>query len=218
MSLLDFTTAELYGMLDRADEFGVSLIGGDTCSSKAGLVISVTVMGEQLPGKIIRRKGARAGDAVFVTGTLGDSALALEMLKKGERGGAAAERHLDPSPRVHEGIALAAAGIPTAMIDISDGLLIDLSRLCDESNAGVRLFMKQVPLSRQMKRAASFLGLIPDALAMSGGEDYELLFTSPPGKKVDAFCIGEITDSDRIIIGRDGTARPLSPEGYQHWH
>jgi thiamine-monophosphate kinase len=109
------------------------------------------------------------------------------------------------------------AGMASAMIDVSDGLFIDLSRLCEESRVGARIFMQQLPLSVQMKKAAAFLGRKPDVFATSGGEDYELLFTAPPRRRVNAVCIGEITDSERVVVGRDGSERPFSPEGYQHW-
>ena len=105
----------------------------------------------------------------------------------------------------------------TAMIDVSDGLLIDLSRLCNESRVGARLYEEKIPISAEMRKAASCLGLSPLTLALSGGEDYELLFAAPPGKKVRALCIGDITESKRIIVDSAGNERPFSAEGYQHF-
>jgi thiamine-monophosphate kinase len=105
----------------------------------------------------------------------------------------------------------------TAMIDVSDGLLIDLSRLCNESRVGARLYEEKIPISAEMREAASCLGLSPLTLALSGGEDYELLFTAPPGKKVRALCVGDITDSKRIIVDNAGKERSFSAEGYQHF-
>lgn len=110
------------------------------------------------------------------------------------------------------------SGVATAMIDVSDGLFIDLSRLCDESGVGARVSMGQLPLSSQMKKAAGALGSDPYKLATCGGEDYVLLFTASSKRKVDAVCIGEITESDRVFIDRNGREKPLLPEGYQHWH
>ncbi len=226
---VEFLDDFIRGMLDRADEFGVALIGGDTCSSKSGLVISVTVMGEQLPGKIIRRGGAGAGDIVFVTGTLGDSALGLEMLKKGDRGGPATEKHLDPLPRVREGIALAKAGIPTAMIDISDGLLADLGHILQCSATGARLELGKIPLSSFFREKCSPLSEESYSLALAGGEDYELLFTAPScrnGEIIDLFvrlgtpvtAIGEITtDLGLSVISDDGGEYGILKRGFNHF-
>ncbi|NCO67463.1 MAG: thiamine-phosphate kinase [Nitrospirae bacterium CG_4_10_14_0_8_um_filter_41_23] len=105
----------------------------------------------------------------------------------------------------------------TSMIDISDGLLIDLTRLCNESKVGARIYIENIPVSPELKQAASHLGISPVKLALSGGEDYELLFTALPNKKTKAFCIGEITKSERVIIDNSGRERPLVPEGYQHF-
>lgn len=226
---VEFLDDFIRGMLDRADEFGVSLIGGDTCSSKSGLVISVTVMGEQLPGKIIRRRGAGAGDTVFVTGTLGDSALGLELLKKGERGGPATEKHLDPLPRVREGIALAKAGIPTAMIDISDGLLADLGHILQCSATGARLELGKIPLSAFFLEKCAPLSKESFHLALAGGEDYELLFTAPACRNsevIDMFerlgtpvtAIGEITtDPGLSVISGDGGEYGILRTGFNHF-
>ncbi len=105
----------------------------------------------------------------------------------------------------------------TSMIDISDGLLIDLSRLCDESKVGARIYTKNIPVSSELKRAASCLGISPIRLALSGGEDYELLFTAPRDKRVKAIYIGDITESERVIIDTSGKKKTFSAEGYQHF-
>jgi thiamine-monophosphate kinase len=103
------------------------------------------------------------------------------------------------------------------MIDVSDGLLIDLSRLCIESRVGARVYEEKIPISAEMRAAASCLGLSPLTLALSGGEDYELLFTAPPEKKVKALHIGDITKSKRVIVDSAGKERSFSAEGYQHF-
>ncbi|MDI6890333.1 MAG: thiamine-phosphate kinase [Thermodesulfovibrionales bacterium] len=105
----------------------------------------------------------------------------------------------------------------TSMIDISDGLLIDLSRLCDESKVGARIYIKNIPMSSELKKTASYLGIPPIKLALSGGEDYELLFTTPAEKKVKAIYIGDITESEKIIIHTLGRKKTFSAEGYQHF-
>jgi thiamine-monophosphate kinase len=103
------------------------------------------------------------------------------------------------------------------MIDVSDGLLIDLSRICDESRVGALLYREKIPVSPELKQVASRLGLSPLKLAFSGGEDYELLFTAPPQKRVRAVHIGEIVKRGRFIIDRSGRKKPFSPKGYQHF-
>lgn len=105
----------------------------------------------------------------------------------------------------------------TAMIDVSDGLFIDLSRLCEESKVGARLLVKELPISPGMKRTARALGIDPYRLATGGGEDYELLFTAPPRRKVAFPCIGEVTRSGMVLVGPGVRERELRPEGYRHW-
>lgn len=105
----------------------------------------------------------------------------------------------------------------TSMIDVSDGLFIDLCRICDESAVGARVYLDRIPLSDELKYAAESMGLDPLSLAVSGGEDYELLFTSPEGGLHNAFCIGEIIEKDRIVVDREGRESALKGEGYQHF-
>ena len=105
----------------------------------------------------------------------------------------------------------------TAMIDISDGLQLDLTRLCKESKVGARIFKEKIPISAEMKETASLLGLSPLGLALTGGEDYELLFTAPPEKKVNAIYIGDIVKSKTGIVDSFGKEKPFSAEGYRHF-
>jgi thiamine-monophosphate kinase len=225
---VEFLDDFMRGMLGRADEFGVTLIGGDTCSSKGGLVVSLTIVGEQTPDRIIRRGGAVPGDIVFVTGYLGDSALGLEMLKNGEPGNFATEKHLDPFPRVREGIALAESGIPTAMIDISDGLLADLGHILECSGTGARLDLEKIPLSSFFREKCCSLSEESYSLALAGGEDYELLFTAPSSGKngIDAIsalsgipvtAIGEITSAGGLTVISCGSPYEISRRGFNHF-
>jgi thiamine-monophosphate kinase len=226
---LEFIDDFIRGALSIAELFGVSLIGGDTCSSAGGLVISVTVMGEQVPGKVVHRRGAAAGDLVFVTGTLGDSALGLQMLKRGERGGWATDRHLDPSPRVREGVALAEAGIPTAMIDVSDGLLADLGHILEQSAVGARLELEKIPLSSFFLEKCRPLCDESISLALAGGEDYELLFTAPALRSQEIFdllqhlgtpvtVVGEITAGRGLrVMMEDGGEYRITKMGFNHF-
>lgn len=217
------------GMLSLAGEHGVTLVGGDTCRSRSGLVISVTLHGEQEPGFVVRRSGASAGDRIFVTGTIGDSALGLELLRRGERQGWAVDRHLDPTPRVRAGILLGRAGTPSAMIDVSDGLAADLGHILELSGVGARLDSSLIPRSPWFLEHARDVVPDPALLALTGGEDYELLFTVPAGRSgeiahilagsgVAAVDIGEITAGDKlVVVGADGQEAVVSQGGYNHF-
>ncbi len=200
--ILDF----YHGFKDLLRLQQTELIGGDTCASRDRLFISVTALGEAKAARIITRSGARPGDRVFVTGTLGDSAAGLEILQKGTgpvsgtRGQrnnkrvprtaqtAAAqliERHLRPRPRVKEGRLIAASGCASAMIDISDGLSSDLSHLCNKSGVGADIVQDSIPVSEALKSicGARSRGKKVELMhALNGGEDYELLFTVPPAR------------------------------------
>ena len=225
---VEFLDDFIDGLLGLAAEYDVALIGGDTCASPGGLVISLTVMGEQLPERVVRRDGARPGDLVFVTGTLGDAALGLELLKAGVLRGEGVARQLNPPPRVREGLALAATGLPTAMIDVSDGLLADLGHILRLSGAGARLELDKIPRS-DFLRSHTAATSDPFSLSLSGGEDYELLFTAPPTAAAaiqsllaalgtPVTLIGEITSSPGIrTISVDGNDYQPRKNGYNHF-
>jgi thiamine-monophosphate kinase len=226
---LDFLDDCISGMLSQAEQFEVSLIGGDTCSSSGPLVLTLTVLGEQSPDLLVRRSGARPGDLVCVTGTIGDSALGLRLLQQGERQGETILRHLDPTPRVREGLALAEAGLPSAMIDLSDGPLADLGHILDLSSVGARIDSEALPLSDAFREHFPTVTEEALALALSGGEDYELLFTVPPEKmsKVSLLLdklgtpvsvIGIITEGKTVsTIGPDGREFSLARKGFDHF-
>ncbi|RNC72311.1 MAG: thiamine-phosphate kinase [Desulfuromonadales bacterium] len=217
------------GMLALADEFGVTLVGGDTCRSPAGLVISVTLHGEQTPDLVVRRNGARPGDQIFVTGTVGDAALGLELLRQGRRDGWAVERHLDPPPRVRAGLALAGAGLPTAMIDVSDGVAADLGHILELSGVGARIDAGSLPLSPYFREHAPRVCADPALLALTGGEDYELLFSVPAGREAEAASIltgigvpvtsiGAITTGGPLTVtAADGREIAVSRGGFNHF-
>ncbi len=226
---LDFLDNLISGMLSRAEQFGVHLIGGDTCSSSGPLVLNLTVLGEQSPDMLVRRSGARPGDQICVTGTVGDSALGLRLLRQGGRKGDAIARHLDPLPRVREGLALAEAAIPSSMIDLSDGLLADLGHILDLSAVGARIYSEELPLSDTFRKHFPLVTEEALSLALAGGEDYELLFTAPPEKIPQIFpllekmgtpvsVIGTITEENtRAVIGSDGKEISLDRKGYDHF-
>jgi len=197
------------------------------------MTLSLTVLGHV--EKPIRRAGAREGQGIFVTGMLGDSACGLELLRKigrpvdldRPRGGGRLprgfpawqdaepllRRHLKPLAR-RPGRFLRKAA---AMMDISDGLFLDLWRLCEESGVGARIYEDRIPISVEMTKAASYLGLDPLRLAATGGEDYELLFTSPAGSLPGAIRIGEVTRAGMVIVDSSGRRETFAPEGYTHF-
>lgn len=218
------------GFLALAAEHHVALIGGDTCASRSGLAVSVTIMGEQYPSRVIRRSGARPDDDIWVTGTLGDAALALNMLEKGETvPGELLNRLLDPTPRVSAALALAEEALVTAMIDVSDGVLADFGHIAEQSGVGGRLELAGIPLS------ASFRShLFPDAaspyrLALAGGEDYELCFTARRASRENVVTcmkkcgiavtrIGIVTGSPGVTaVNPDGSLFDCRTEGYNHF-
>lgn len=233
----DFIKKFFEGVKAALRRYGASLVGGDVSSAKGPAALSATLLGHAR--RPVLRSGARPGDKLYVTGTLGDSACGLALLKKikkpvdfkvpfdlpGKKGALPLrwaamrpllERHLMPEARP-PGAFVGASGA-SAMIDVSDGLFIDLMRLCDESGAGVRVLTEKLPVSAELREAASFLGLDPLRLAVSGGEDYELLFTASKGiRPLRATLIGEIVKSGRFAVDGSGRESAISPEGYLHF-
>ncbi len=234
---VEFLDAFLTSFLALADQYAVTLIGGDTCASPAGLMVSVTLVGEQSPDRILTRRAAKPGDLVVVSGTVGDAALGLELLQgrlvaTGDDADAVRfciNRHLRPMPRVALGQLLANAGMVRAMIDLSDGIMADLGHILTASNVGARLEATQLPISGAYRTlAASMPGNFWE-LALTGGEDYELLFTVPQELEADLRCIqadgevrltviGAITaESGLQIFDGTGAALQFPRSGYNHF-
>jgi len=179
---LAFISLFYRGLKDGAKRFGVDLIGGDTSLSKK-IIINICLLGEGKKGNLLFRSGARVGDDLFVSGTLGDAALGLKILQKnGLRGRPEGliKKHLSPSPRIQLGQVLARNHWATAMIDVSDGLLTDTNHLLEESRVGVWIWEDRIPLSNLYQKWIHSFSKSPYRFALSGGEDYELLFTAPP--------------------------------------
>jgi thiamine-monophosphate kinase len=217
------------GLHDVGQSSRAFLAGGNTCRSPQ-VSINIGLIGEAPHGAILRQ-GARVGDLVCLTGTVGDSALGLELLQKGgnrkkEAVSYLIKRHLDPEARINEGLTLSKEKIPTSMIDISDGLLQDLGHLCRASAVGAMIEANTIPLS------TAYADLAKERLefAMSGGEDYELLFTVPPkneGKLYESFRrlgtpvtrIGVVTEKAKGIrvVGEDGKTIRFQRHGYNHF-
>jgi thiamine-monophosphate kinase len=230
---------ELYGgMREGADDYGMALVGGDT-SRGDRTVISVSVYGEVARGRAVTRSGARPGDRVVVTGALGASAGGLRVARTtGERrrdllstewGRALLAVHERPVARLGEGQALAGAGA-TAMIDLSDGLALDLWRVCEESGVGARIRLADLPVADGLDELSRIEPVDPLDLALHGGEDYELL-AAIPGRAVDGARqrlsegfgtlltqIGEVTEGPGLIaVDVDGAEAPLQPKGWDHF-
>jgi thiamine-monophosphate kinase len=230
---LDFIRALYRGLHAQARRFGIALVGGDTVRTRNGLSIAVTLIGSAHTRRVVYRRGARPGDLIFASGTLGDSALGLTLLQQGSPVSSRhhlIRRHLDPEPRVALGQALAASRLATSMIDISDGLAADLGHILEQSRAGAELYLEKLPLSRAYQQQCTSLCDDYYAPAVCGGEDYELLFTAPPSLRaaveacssttgVKVTCIGVITETpDRLRIV-DATGKEYTPDekGFRHF-
>ena len=241
---------DLYqGIWETAEAAGVAVVGGDLSEAPC-LILSVTVIGEGEVDRLVRRSGSKVGETVWVTGALGRAAAGLCALKagytmtqsgaKGRRGkkissqarkalGETIQAQLYPVARYREGRVLAEAKLASAMIDLSDGLASDLNRLAEESDVGARIFANRVPVDHSTKQVASLLGLDPLELAVTGGEDFELLFTSgaDPARIQETLVhsgftqphsIGEILPAAEglFVVGPRGKQEPL-PGGYEHF-
>jgi thiamine-monophosphate kinase len=227
-----FVSSFYLGLKEAAKRFGVDLVGGDTSHSQK-IVVNICLLGEGRKGSILFRKGAAAGDHLFVSGTLGDSALGLNILRKGgltARPNGLIRKHLCPVPRIELGRALGKDRLATAMIDVSDGLLIDTKHLLDESGVGARIWEERIPLSGLYRRWVRLYSKDPLRIALTGGEDYELLFTAPPGARrkimplagslnLPITCIGEIRPRKEgfRLIRKNGTEYSPAFLGFEHF-
>lgn len=211
----------LAGLLEAAEEFRVPLAGGDTAQSAGGIQADIVLVGSVPKGKAVLRSGARPGDQIYVTGELGGSAAAIARLRegKGEVRAADYERHFHPAARVAVGQWLRRRGLASAMIDVSDGLSTDLEHICEESGVGAEIEITAIPRAR-VGHPAQQVGF---ELAVHGGEDYELLFTS--AKKIPAKVAGvPVTRVGQIkrrrgmvLIEEDGRRRRLAARGWEHF-
>jgi len=204
---------ELYeGLLPLAERYDVALAGGDTNCWSGQLVIDVTILGQPGPAPPWQRSGARPSDAILVTGELG---------------GSLAGRHLDFEPRVNEALAIAERWPIRAAMDISDGLSLDLSRMCAVSNCGAELELSRIPVSNAARETAAKTRRDPLEHALTDGEDFELLLAAPPEVAAEMTAADDlgvrVTEIGRFvkqggIRGRDasGNLRELAPAGYVH--
>lgn len=231
---------ELYaGIRLACDIYGVDLVGGDTTASRAGLVISITCIGDVAKGEAVGRDGARDTDLICVSGDLGAAYMGLQLLEREKAASVGikdfmpkfegkeylVERQLKPEARKDIVALLAEAGIkPTSMIDISDGLSSELLHICHASKTGCRVYEDRIPIDYQTAIMAEELNMNLVTAALNGGEDYELLFTVPLHchekiKEINGVkVIGHIT-SDSLgcaLVTRDGAEMPLRAQGFNH--
>jgi thiamine-monophosphate kinase len=205
------------GLYEAADEWGVVLAGGDTTKGDQ-LVVSIQMSGDLAPGTALYRSGAKAGDTIYVTGTLGDAAAGLGQIAEGESRHYLARRFARPTARVDTGKAL--AGIAHAAIDVSDGLVADLGKILEASGVGAELDVHHLPLSQELLDAAGREQALQ--YAMGGGDDYELCFTVPEPLLPDGIAsavtaIGRIT-AETGLVCRDGeSVVPFDDTGYRHF-
>ncbi|MEX2009259.1 MAG: thiamine-phosphate kinase [Dongiaceae bacterium] len=194
------------GLAADQAEFDVGLLGGDTAATPGPLTLSVTAFGDVARGAAPPRRGARAGDLVLVSGTLGDAALGLRSLR-GQLADLPAvqreflvDRYRLPRPRVALGLALAESGLATAAIDVSDGLVADLGHICETSGLGAVVEAARLPLSA----AAAACAAQPELLqaVLGGGDDYELLFAAPPDAAAALAALAGRLGLPLTVIGR----------------
>lgn len=231
---------QLYAGIRKACEiYGVDLVGGDTTSSRQGLVISITCIGDAPADRIVYRDGAKDTDLICVSGDLGAAYMGLQLLEREKVASAGqkdfvprfegkeylVERQLKPEARRDIVNELAEAGIkPTAMMDISDGLSSELIHICKQSHTGCRIYEDRIPIDYQTAVMAEELGMNLVTAALNGGEDYELLFTVPltDHEKVSKLSgvkvIGHITKPELgcAMITRDDVEIPLRAQGWNH--
>jgi thiamine-monophosphate kinase len=205
------------GLHAAAAEHAVSLVGGDTTYGRT-LVVTVQITGDVPSGKALLRVGAKPGDQIYVTGSVGDAAAGLELLSGGTPDRYLSTRFLRPNARVAYGQSL--LGIATAAIDLSDGLFADLGKLLAASGVGGILELERLPFSSALR--ANFDVDACRQFGLAGGDDYELCFTSaapavPEGKGFAVTRIGTVTGSTQLVCELDGELVPFADSGYRHF-
>ncbi len=227
------------GVYAACNKYGVDLIGGDTSSSQKGFIISVTAIGEVAPDKFVKRNTSQKGDLLCVSGTLGAAYVGLLFLEREKKifmESPGVQPDLEGESYVIGKLLKPEARkdiieffekqeiIPTAMIDISDGLSSEILHICKNSNLGCVLYEEKIPVAEEMKKAAYKFEIDPTACALSGGEDYELLFTIPQtdyDKMVlneEISVVGYMTDLEQgaHIITKGGGKHAITAQGWNH--
>ncbi len=205
------------GLLRLADRYEVQLAGGDTAQSPDGILADIVVLGSVPAGRAVLRSGAKPGDLIYVTGTLGSSVAALNQLRAGKKLRPKSHpKHFYPEPRVAIGRYLREKKLVSAMIDVSDGLSTDLGHICEESGVGAVVYSQSLPVTAGENAVVR---------ALHGGEEYELLFTARPNRDIPRMIAGvPISQVGEIVGGKtmklaqpDGKTTKLEAGGWQHF-
>lgn len=227
------------GVYAACEKYGVDLVGGDTTSSQKGFIISITALGEVAPDKYVKRNTAQKGDLICVSGDLGAAYVGLLFLERekkiflespGVQPDLEGESYvigklLKPEARKDIIEFLAQSSItPTAMMDISDGLSSEILHICKDSKLGCVLYEEKIPIAEPMKQAAFKFEIDPTACALSGGEDYELLFTIPQSEydklvlNEEISVVGYMTEPElgQTIITKGGSKHAITAQGWNH--
>lgn len=224
------------GMRDQLAQFSAFIIGGNLSNTEKDLIIDITIMGEVSPKQFLTRKGARTGDRIFVTEQLGGSGAGLYILEKygkeyPQEFDHLVQKHLQPIPRIEIAQRIAQAGFATAMIDVSDGIASDLYHICTMSGVGAEIHQDQLPLPSPIRQIEEVTGKTATQLALSAGEDYELLFTvkeDTPDFEIELIAretgvaiseIGRIVSKEMgyYLINSQGNRVAIQPEGWDHF-
>ena len=227
-TLLEDAITLFEGFQKTAEQYGCPVAGGETTSTFGQLTITITVIGKVEPGRVVTRSGAQVGDSIYVTGTVGDAMAGLMAFERDEKGfKMLKKKFLAPEALVSLSRSLSEQYQITAMIDISDGLAVDLGHLCEESGCGAELFVSSLPLSVEYKRFTRKHGIDNIDFALSSGEEFELLFTSNDSSLPEHFTlfnhtitrIGTVTDSaEGMKLHCDnGTIKQITLKGYEHF-
>lgn len=234
---------EIYrGIKDQSKKFNIDIVGGNTALSKYKIFIDLFLVGEIKPDLLLLRSGAKPGDKILITGNLGDSSAGLKIIEnrdlklediKFEKKYKIKlkQAHLSPNPRLLEGRIIAKSNLANSMMDISDGLSSDLAKICEASNIGAIIWEEKIPVSKETLAFAKSIGKSPFDFALHGGEDYELLFTTPKENadiiiqkiqsktKTKVTEIGEIKDRKFgiKIVKTNGRMVLLNTYGWNHF-
>ncbi|MCK4890801.1 MAG: thiamine-phosphate kinase [Candidatus Aminicenantes bacterium] len=200
--------------------WNVKLAGGDMSSSPDKLFISITMVGNS--SNPIRRDGAKAGDLIGISRVTGESSLGMELLKRGINIPYYSGLHKVPDPEIAKGVVF--SEFVNSMIDVSDGLMIDLGRIMDSSNKGARIKYEKIPVTDEMKAICDKYELKETELVLAGGEDFSLLFTISPEKEkkmkktaVEYHIIGDVIDEEGVIVEYQGKLLELRRKGFDHF-
>ncbi len=225
------------GMKEAAERYGCDIVGGDTIQAMSDLSLSLTAVGAPFGERVLLRSGARVGDELWVTGSLGGARAGQLLLEKAPRLTLEKEfresvlRFLQPEARISVARILATAYPVTSMIDLSDGLSVDAHHLARESGVGIRIEKKKIPTLSSAQKVVGALGIDPVELALNSGEEFELLFTLPPGEGKDLPAriqkeaalpvtrIGVVVPAEEgvALADKDGNRTPLVEAGYEHF-